>query len=204
MITEILMLHLSSHGWMTASELMEDISLSESTGSRLYKLAYEGRIHMKGTRPKYFKSDEIRVDDEVYDEYIYRVIAKGDVRTLSDIEAITYLTSYRISKSLKRLRMTGRIKTKTGQGICLTSDARITSPSKEWTTTEVNSLIVNAGTMSVTNLCELFGRTKNSIYNKASEMGISLLTNTCKRGHILHQREHGRRVCNVCRKIEKY
>lgn len=156
-----------------------------------------GQCSSEGRRPKRYKSGKSNFDQAVYDEYIHRVIAREETTTVDDIVCITYLTKYRISLSLKRLKNLGKISTMTGNGIKLeilpTHVAR-----RAWTTTDIKWLRENAGNKPMRELCDYLGRSERSIAMRLMRMGLSSVTRKCRRGHAMTLRNSGKWVCNTC------
>lgn len=73
----------------------------------------------------------------------------------------------------------------------------------KWSARDLALLKINAGKISADEIAYYLRRDVEAVHIKASRLGISLVTNKCKRGHArVYQK--GRWRCPECRKLKGY
>lgn len=199
MLSDIINIHLHNHPeGLTTAEVSEDVWISlDVCRATLSQMEKSGQCFSDGKRPKRYKSGRSDFDQNVYDEYIHRVIAREEITTIDDVVSITYLTKYKISLSLKRLKNLGKISTMTGNGIKVESlPTHVTR--RPWTTTDIKWLKESAGKIPMQEIRNHLGRSERSVAMMLMRMGLSSVTRNCRSGHAMVLRKSGKWVCNVC------
>lgn len=199
MLSEIINLHLSTHpDGLTAAEVSEDVWIDlDVCRATLSQMERKSLCNSDGKRPKRYTTDVKTFTSDTYDEYVHRVIAREDKTTMDDLVCITYLSRYRLSRSVCRLKNLGKISTMTGEGITLEKLPAFTNK-RPWLTTDLQWLRDNAGKVKMPELVQHLNRTERAVAIMLMKMGLSSVTRLCRRGHNMHLRRSGKWVCNVC------
>lgn len=73
----------------------------------------------------------------------------------------------------------------------------------KWSARDLALLKINAGKINADEIAYYLRREVEAVHIKASRLGISLVTNKCKRGHARVYKK-GRWRCPECRKLKGY
>lgn len=73
----------------------------------------------------------------------------------------------------------------------------------KWSARDLALLKINAGKIGADEIAYYLRRDVEAVHIKASRLGISLVTNKCKRGHARVYKK-GRWRCPECRKLKGY
>lgn len=198
MLAEVVRLHISNHDGLTVGEIVEDLFIDYFTCAAIVQhLRRKGLCESTLKKPRKYKCEKHDALSQTVDDYVHRVIAREGMTTVEDIQSITWLSKYRISLSLKRLKNLGKISTTTGQGI-RNEKQPVYIKRRPWKTTEIAYLKENLGKVHTSEICKVLNRTSRAVQMKASELGLSTVSRLCKKGHKMFLRNTGKWVCNEC------
>lgn len=198
MLRDVVRLHISNHDGLTVGEIVEDLFIDYASCAGIVQhLRRKGLCESTRTKPRKYKSEKHDATSQTVDEYVHRVIAREGSTTVEDVQCITWLSKYRIGLSLKRLKNLGKISTMTGHGI-KNEKWPVYINRRQWNTSEITYLQENLGKIHISEICETLNRTSRSVHVRASQLGLSTVSRTCKKGHIMVQRPTGKYVCNEC------